>query len=90
MPGGGERWEPTLVKKTVETYECDICGADGERYTINFPEGLLALDRCGRHDRKVLALRNEKGSWVQTPGSRASFRISTLEDIERQRRAKKK
>lgn len=78
-----------MVKKTVETYECDVCGEEGERYTISFPDGFLALDRCEKHDKKVVALRNEKGSWVHSQNQRAVFKVSTLEDIERQRRAKK-
>jgi hypothetical protein len=75
-----------MVRKTVELYECDVCGADGERYAITFPDdGTLALDRCERHAKKILALKNEKGSWAQSNG-RSTFKVSSLDDIQKQRR----
>lgn len=75
-----------MVRKTVELFECDICGSAGERYTISFPEdGTLSLDRCERHAKKILALREEQGSWAQSNG-RAAFKVSSLEDIEKQKR----
>lgn len=74
-----------MVRKTVELYECDVCGKDAERYTVSFPEGgTLALDRCEMHAKKILALKNEKGSWAQSNG-RSVFKVSSLEEIERQR-----
>lgn len=79
-----------MVKRTVETFECDICGSEGERYTVSFPDGFLALDRCSKHDKKILALRDEKGSWVHAQNQRAVFKVSTLEDIEKQKRTKKR
>lgn len=73
-----------MVRKTVELYECDVCGDPGERYTVTFPEdGALALDRCGKHDKKILALRDEKGSWAQST-NRSTFKVSSLEEIQRQ------
>jgi hypothetical protein len=75
-----------MVRKTVELYECDVCGADGERYIITFPEdGTLALDRCEKHARKVVALKDEKGSWQQSNG-RSTFKVSSLEEIQKQKR----
>ena len=74
-----------MVRKTVELFECDICGAPGERYTVTYPEdGALSLDRCERHNKKILALREEKGSWAQS-STRSSFKVSSLEDIQKQR-----
>lgn len=74
-----------MVRKTVELYECDVCGSGAERYTISFPEGgTLALDRCSRHNKKLLALKEEKGSWAQGSG-RSVFKVSSVEDIQRQR-----
>lgn len=78
-----------MVKRTVETYECDVCGQEGERYTIGFPEGVLALDRCSKHDQVITRLRDEKGTW-STPAAatRSVFRVSTPEEIARQKRAR--
>lgn len=74
-----------MVRKTVELYECDVCGKDAERYTVSFPEGgTLALDRCDKHNRKLLALKEEKGSWQQN-NVRSVFKVSSLEEIEKQR-----
>lgn len=79
-----------MVKRTIETYECDICGHDGERYTVSFPDGVLALDRCPRHDHVINKLRDEVGTW-STPATthRSAFHVSSADDIVRQRRAKK-
>lgn len=75
-----------MVRKTVELFECDVCGADGERYTISFPDdGMLALDRCERHAKRIVAFRDEKGSWTNGSG-RSVFKVSSLEDIEAQRK----
>lgn len=74
-----------MVRKTVELYECDVCGRDAERYAVTFPEGgTLALDRCDKHNKKILALKEEKGHWAQSNG-RSVFKVSSLEDIQRQR-----
>lgn len=74
-----------MVRKTVELYECDVCGKDAERYTIAFPGGgTLALDRCDKHNRKLENLKEEKGSWGQ-PNTRSTFKVSSLEEIQRQR-----
>ncbi len=74
-----------MVRKTVELFECDVCGADAERYTISFPDGgILALDRCERHNKKLVALREEKGAWT-TGSGRSVFKVSSIEDIEKRR-----
>lgn len=76
-----------MVRRTVELFECDVCGEDGERYTVTFPEeGVLSLDRCAKHNRKILALKEEKGSWAQS-NARSTFKVSTPDEILRQRRA---
>lgn len=76
-----------MVRKTVELFECDICGEGGERYTVTFPdEGVLSLDRCEKHNKKILALKDERGSWAQT-NARSTFKVSTPEEIQRQRRS---
>lgn len=75
-----------MVRKTVELFECDICGDPGERYTITFPEdGALALDRCGKHNKKIIALREERGSWAQS-NPRSAFKVSSLDDIKKQKK----
>ena len=75
-----------MVRKTVELFECDVCGEDAERYTITFPDlGTLALDRCNKHARKILALKDEKGSWAQG-GNRSAFKVSSVFDINKQQR----
>jgi hypothetical protein len=74
-----------MVRKTVELFECDICGCEAERYTIAFPDqGILALDRCEKHNKKLLNLREEKGAWTTGTG-RSVFKVSSLEDIQKQR-----
>lgn len=80
-----------MVKKTLEAYECDVCGLEGERYVVIFPEGSLALDRCENHNGVLLKLRDEKGTWTHTtPGGKTPFKLSSMDEIERQRKAKKK
>jgi hypothetical protein len=76
-----------MVKKTLETYECDVCGRAGERYTVGFPDGTLALDRCDDHDALILKMKQEKGTWTNMAGGgKAMFRISSPEDIEKQKK----
>jgi hypothetical protein len=74
-----------LVKRTLELFECDVCGGVGERYTVIFPVGQMTLDRCTRHNSVVEKLRSEKGSWVaKPPGSRTSFKITSPDEIKKQ------
>lgn len=77
--------EKYVVRKTVELFECDICGADAKRYTVSYPDdnGILALDRCERHNKKLVALREEKGAWT-TGAGRSVFKVTSLEEIEKQ------
>lgn len=76
-----------MVKRTLELYECDVCGKDGERYAVIFPEGQMTLDRCPRHNSALEKLRSEKGSWVaKSANGRTSFKVSSIDEIERQRK----
>lgn len=70
-----------MVRRTVELYECDKCGAEATRYSIVFPDATLILDRCMKHNRKIETLREEQGEWVTNKGAKASFRKSSLADI---------
>lgn len=72
-----------MVEKTLKVYECDICGNEGERYSVSFPDGQMTLDRCDRHAAKLLKLKDEKGHWTPL-GRKSSFKVSSLEDIKRQ------
>lgn len=74
-----------MVKRTLELYECDVCGNEGSRYTVVFEDGQMTLDRCEKHRGKLEAIRKEKGSWVaKAAGSRSGFKISTMDEIKRQ------
>lgn len=76
-----------MVKRTMEIFECDLCGDEAQRYTVIFPEGALAMDRCDKHAAKLHKLRDEEGTWTRhQAGTKATFKLSTVEDIERQRR----
>lgn len=71
-----------MVKRTLEVFECDKCGNEGQRYSVIFPEGTLVLDRCETHARKILALRSEVGEWVQTGTmGRNTFRKSSVSEL---------
>lgn len=75
-----------MVKRTLELFECDVCGAEGERYSVTFPDGQMTLDRCGKHNGHLEKLRNEKGSWAaKAPGARSSFKVSSIEEIQKQK-----
>ena len=77
-----------MAKVTLEHIECDVCHTRGERYTISFPEGMKILDRCNSHAKKIIAFKNEPGEWTDLPTGargRAGLKISTAEDIARQR-----
>lgn len=77
-----------MVKKTLETYVCDICGREGARFTIGYPDGgFMALDRCDKHDNTLLKFKDEKGTWV-APGAKNVFKVSTAEDIKAQKHKK--
>lgn len=72
-----------MVKRTLELYDCDVCGAgDAVRYEIVYSDGRLVLDRCERHGGKFEKLRDEKGAWiVKPPGARVGFRITDPSEI---------
>ena len=59
-----------MVRKTVELFECDVCGNPGERYTVTFPEdGTLSLDFWPL-DYNLAAARKQ---WVQVRPMLACF-----------------
>lgn len=74
-----------MAKRTLEIIECDICGDEGERYVVQYPEGAYSLDRCTDHATEILALRETVGTWIHR-ATRTRFKISTQEDIEAQKR----
>jgi hypothetical protein len=76
-----------MTKRTVEVFECDLCGEPGERYAITYPDGTLALDRCPRDAIPILAFKEEAGGqWTPTGVSgKSSFKVSSLDDIIKQR-----
>lgn len=75
-----------MVKRTLEVFVCDVCGQDGERYTVTFPDGQMIMDRCDKHNSKLEKMRDEKGSWTTRTGQRSSFKVSSISEIEKQRR----
>ena len=70
-----------MVKRTLELFECDKCGNEGQRYSVTFPEGTLVLDRCETHAKKIEALRDEVGEWVHGAAGRNTFRKSSLVEL---------
>lgn len=72
-----------VVRKTMEIFECDKCGREGQRYTVLFEDGTKVLDRCDKHNAKLEALRNEDGEWRTTKVAKATFHKSTPEEIQR-------
>lgn len=80
-----------MAKVTLEQIECDVCRKVGERYTLSFPDGIKVLDRCDTHAKKIFAFKDEPGEWTAlsaTTKGRTTLKVSTAEDIERQRRNK--
>lgn len=91
----GQRPQPEeskrMAKVTLEQIECDVCRKVGERYTLSYPDGIKVLDRCDKHATKIFALKEEPGDWTALSAStkgRTTLKVSTPEDIERQRRNK--
>lgn len=70
-----------MVKRTLELYECDVCGKDGKRYQIVFEDGTKILDRCETHAKKLEAFREEPGEWVTPKPGKATFRKSTITEL---------
>jgi hypothetical protein len=78
-----------MARITKEQIICDICQSEGERYTLSFPGGIKVLDRCSKHDRKILALKNEPGEWtvIQQDGHRKGrIKLVTPDDIQKKRK----
>jgi hypothetical protein len=73
-----------MVKVPLEAFECDECGNPATRYLVEYPDGQLALDRCETHEREILKLKKQKGTWIPR-GGKANFKVSTPEEIEQQR-----
>ena len=67
----------------MELYECDRCGKEAQRYSISFPngDGVLVLDRCEQHGKKLEALRDEPGEWLRPREGRQSFQKSTPDEL---------
>lgn len=73
-----------VVRKTLEVFECNVCGADGQRYTVLYEDGALVLDRCERHNAKLEKLREERrdnDEWRTNRVGKATFHKSTPDEI---------
>lgn len=70
-----------MARRTVELFECDVCGNDADRFTILFPDGTLALDRCSDHSGIVTSLKDEPGQWTSSGDGKTPFRVTTPEEI---------
>lgn len=70
-----------MARRTVELFECDVCHEEADRFTIQFPDGTLALDRCPEHSGVVTKLKDEPGQWTSSGGGKTPFRIATTEEI---------
>lgn len=71
-----------MARRTVEIFECDICHEEADRFTIQFPDGTLALDRCPEHSGPITTLKDEPGQWTPLTGNgKTNFRIATPEEI---------
>lgn len=77
-----------MVKVTLEVFHCDVCGDEGQRYTVGFHDGLKVLDRCPRHGKKLEDLREEKGEW-QVPSPRSEFKVTSVADIKAKKTTRK-
>lgn len=76
-----------VVKVTLERLECDVCGDEAVRYTVSYPDGMKVLDRCERHAKKVLALRDEAGNWSAfTPSTKGKLTVLSPEEINSRRK----
>jgi len=73
-----------MVKVTLERFQCDICGEEGERYTVGYYDGVKVLDRCRRHSTKLEAFREEKGEW-QSRAPRSEFKVTSVEEIKQKK-----
>lgn len=71
-----------MVKKTLEVFECDVCGKEGERYQITYPDDTVRiLDRCSRHARDLEGFRDQPGTWMSPRPTKSSFRKSSPSEL---------
>ena len=71
-----------MVKRTLELYDCDKCGNEGQRYSVTFEDGTLVMDRCETHARQLEKLRTEPGQWGSpSQAGRNSFKKSSLVEL---------
>jgi hypothetical protein len=78
-----------MAKRVLEVIECDVCGQEGDRYIVIYPgEGQLILDRCDRHNGKLIALKKESGQWMGRDQRRTAFKVSDPEKLLREHKGK--
>lgn len=70
-----------MVRRTLELFECDKCGAQGKRYQLVYEDGTRILDRCERHAKQLEAFREEPGEWLTSRPGKTSFHKSSVSDI---------
>lgn len=75
------------VKVTLERLVCDVCQEDGARYTIAFPDGTKILDRCEKHAKKIIALRDEVGDWSPLESRKSGIEVVTVAEVAARRKA---
>ena len=76
-----------MVKVTLERVICDLCDREGERYTISYPDGMKVLDRCDKHNKGLMKLKDEAGEWTQlSTRTRGKLQVLTPEQIRAQRK----
>lgn len=72
-----------MALRKVDVFECDVCGQEGDRFTVQYPDGTLALDRCPEHSGIITSLKDEPGTWTSLAGGKTPFRITSPEEIQR-------
>lgn len=76
-----------MAKRIVEAFDCDMCGKDGQRYSVTFPDGKTKLlDRCPTHASRIESLRETPGTWHEE----ANMRRYHKTDIEAIRKVMKR
>ncbi len=77
-----------VVKVTREEIECDVCAEIGTRYTVNYPDGIKVLDRCDKHAKDILKLKDAPGTWSPMKGgsTRGRLQVLTPQEISAKRR----
>lgn len=79
-----------MVARVLQQIECDVCGNEGTRYTLSFPDGIKVLDRCAQHDQKIQELRAEEGDFTTTTVNQGNVKrggivLTDVSEIERKR-----